>query len=74
LGLAMVNGFYQIPGTELYVFHILHEKTLELWHTGRGARVGMPIGVPTTVIDMSARDTIPGQFLVAVLGRGEDLQ
>jgi len=73
----MVHGFYQIPGTELYIFHILHQNTVELWHIGREARVGLPIEVPTTVVDMAAREILPGQFLVALLGSnhlGECLQ
>src|SRR6266540_3450619 len=65
LGLATVHGFYQIPATELYIFYLSHQNSVELWQSGWGTRVGTPIAVPTTVVHISAHETISGQFLVA---------
>jgi hypothetical protein len=72
LGLPTLDTLFQVPGTELFVFHCHIRGTIELWHIGLEKLVGGPFRVSTEVCDISQGEDLPGRFTMALLVRKED--
>lgn len=67
LGFPMLEFLFQVPGTELYVFHCSIRETVELWHIGLGRIVGGPLTLSAEVCDISQPEDLPGKLTFALL-------
>jgi len=58
---------FQVPGTELYVFHSRDTGTVCAWDIGIGKRVSPEIYVSTRLVDVSPGQDLPGKFSMGLL-------
>lgn len=67
LGLPLLDVIFQVPGTELYLFHSRTTGTLEVWDIGLGKRVTQQEYVSSRIADVSPGEDLLGTFSMGLL-------
>jgi hypothetical protein len=67
LGIPTLEILFQVPGTELYVFHCHIRGIVELWHIGLGKVVCGPFRISPDPCDISQVEDLPGRLSMALL-------
>ncbi|KAF9012550.1 hypothetical protein BDQ17DRAFT_1387237 [Cyathus striatus] len=64
---ANLDLVFQIPGTELYLFHCRASGSVVCWDVGLGKAVTKPLHVGNRVLDVSPGEDLPGMFSMSCL-------
>ncbi|KAJ3513973.1 hypothetical protein NLJ89_g2638 [Agrocybe chaxingu] len=67
LGLQLLDVIFQVPGSELYLFHSRTRGTVEAWDIGSARQVAPPVYVAKKILDVSPGQDLPGKFSMGLL-------